>query len=83
MSPDKLEILRKKEYAIYEQEVGKANDPKLYVLLAHLYIEHLLERYIDTKLKKTDCLCGKHGLTFEKKVCLAQSFGGLNAPIIR
>ena len=79
MSLDELETLLKKEYAIYEEEVAKANDPTLRVLLTHLYIEHLLERYIDTKLKKTDGLFGKHGLTFEKKVCLAQSFGELTA----
>lgn len=79
MSHDELEILKEKDYAIYKQEVASAIEPKLYLLLAHLYIEHLLERYIGTKLKTTDGLFGQNGLAFEKKICLAQSFGGLNA----
>ena len=79
MRHDELEVLKEKDYAIYKQEVASAIEPKLHLLLAHLYIEHLLERYISTKLKTTNGLFGQNGLPFEKKVCLAQSFGGLNA----
>lgn len=79
MSHDELDILKEKDYAIYKEEVASAIEPKLHLLLAHLYIEHLLERYIGTKLETTNGLFGQNGLTFEKKVCLARSFEGLNA----
>lgn len=79
MTDDELEILKTKEFAIYKAEVQGSIESKLYLLNAHLYIEHLLERYIVTKLKMTKGLFGQNGLTFEKKICLAQSFGGLNA----
>ena len=82
MSHDELEILKTKEFAVYKKEVASTKEPKLYLLLAHLYIEHLLERYIGTKLKTTKGLIGQNGLTFEKKVCLAESFGGLNPQCI-
>lgn len=78
MTPDELEILEKKEFALYTEEVGSAIEAKLHLVLAHLYIEHLLERYISTKLKTTGGLFGQYGLTFDKKVCLAESCGGLN-----
>jgi hypothetical protein len=39
-------------------------------------MEHLLEQYISTKLKMTNRLFGQNGLTFEKKICLAESCGG-------
>ena len=79
MTPDQLNALKDKEYGIYKREVGSAIERKLRLLYAHLYIEHLLERYISTKLKTTDGLFGQRGLTFEKKICLAKSFGELSS----
>lgn len=79
MNPEKLEALKKREQAIYKQEISRGNELKLRVLHDHLYIEHLLERYISTKLRTTDGLFGQNGLTFEKKLCLAKSFQGLNS----
>jgi hypothetical protein len=77
MTPAELETIRKNEKAVFDQEVAVTEEPKLRLLLSHLYVEHLLERYIDTKVKSTIGLFGDNGLTFEKKVCLAQSLGGL------
>ena len=54
MDPNRFARLKEQEFAIYDQEVGNANDPKLSVLLSHLYVEHLLERYLNTKLKASD-----------------------------
>lgn len=78
MTQDELEILMEKEFALYKEEVGNAIEAKMHIVLAHLYMEHLLERYISTKLKTTNRLFGQNGLTFEKKICLAASCGGLN-----
>ena len=46
MTPDELEILKEQEFALYEAEVGSSIEAKLHIVLAHLYTEHLLERYI-------------------------------------
>ena len=79
MSPEQLKEIREREFAIYKQEVSAAADPKLHILLVHLYVEHLLERYLSAKLKTTTGLVGKNGLTFEKKARLVASMGGLSA----
>lgn len=79
MTTAELDAFRKNERAIFDKEVAVAAEPKLLLLLSHLYVEHLLERYIKTKMKLTFGLFGSNGLTFEKKICLAQSLGGLTA----
>lgn len=79
MTHEQREAIWKKEFAIYKSEVSSAIEPKLYILLVHLYIEHLLERFLTANLKKTDGLFGKNGLTFDKKVLLVEAMGGLNA----
>lgn len=79
MNLDEFEVLKKKEFAIYREEVISAIEAKLHLVLAHLYIEHLLERHICTKLKTTKGLFGQNGLTFDKKVSLAEACGGLDA----
>jgi hypothetical protein len=78
MDPNQFARLKEQEFAIYDQEVGNANDPKLSVLLSHLYVEHLLERYLNTKLKASDGLFNKSGLTFENKLSLVQAFGEID-----
>lgn len=69
---------RDKELAIWEKEIRKASDSIYGVLISHLYIDHLLERYIQTKFVKDAGLFGKNGLSFSKKLLLAQSFGELD-----
>lgn len=73
------EEIKKREFAIYNAEVAVATDPKLHILIVHLYVEHLLERLLATKLKSTRALFGKNGFSFEKKVLLVEALGGLNA----
>ena len=82
MDQKQYEALRESEFAIYDEEVGKANDPIMSVLLSHLFIEHLIERYLAVKLKATKGLLGKNGLTFEKKVCLMEAFGEIDNQLI-
>jgi hypothetical protein len=83
MTPNELEVLKKKETAIYTEEVSSTMETKLYALHAHLFIEHLLERYISTKLKTTEGLFGDHRLTFDKKTKLAQACGGVDPKCIK
>jgi hypothetical protein len=77
MTPAQLEETLEREFAIYKDEVAAASDPKLHILIVHLYVEHLLERYLATRLKTTKTLFGKNGLTFEKKALLVEALGGL------
>jgi hypothetical protein len=78
MTPTELEETRKVEGTLFKNEVAVTEEPKLRLLLSHLYVEHLLERFIGSKLKSINGLFGHNGLTFEKKVCLAQSIGVLS-----
>ena len=77
MTPMQLDEIRARELAIYMEEVAAAIDPKLHILIVHLYVEHLLERLLATKLKSTKVLFGKNGLGFDKKVLLVEALGGL------
>ncbi len=52
MTPKQVTSAYKQELALFMQEVSPAKDPKLFILFVHLYVEHLLERYISAKLKK-------------------------------
>ncbi len=45
---------RDKEIAIWEVAVGKASDSIYGVLISHLYIEHLLDRYLKSKLARNE-----------------------------
>ncbi|TRW90012.1 hypothetical protein [Candidatus Methylobacter oryzae] len=79
---NELKEIEDREFAIYTNEVKVAKDPKLHVLLAHLYVEHLIERYLATRLQTTKGLFGKNGLTFEKKVRLLAAFGEMDTQVI-
>jgi hypothetical protein len=73
---------RDKEISIFEREIGKASDSIYGVLIAHLYIEHLLDRYLRTKLKTAVGLFGKGGLSFSNKLKLVRGFGELDPQLI-
>jgi hypothetical protein len=77
MTPEQMLSVREKERQIFKAELPLDLDPKHYILMLHLYIEHLLERFITAKLKRTKGLLGKGGLGFEKKILLTQALGGL------
>jgi hypothetical protein len=76
MTPKEVTSPYKQELALFMQEVSPAKDPKLFILFVHLYVEHLLERYLSAKLKKAKKLFGKNGLSFEKKLLLIEAMGG-------
>lgn len=79
MTPEQLESAREREFALYAAEVRIAKEPKLHILLVHLYIEHLLERLLATHLRNSKKLFGMNGLTFEKKALLAEALGSISA----
>ena len=74
----------KEEIRIFEREIGKASDSIYGVLIAHLYlyIEHLLDRYLKTKVKTAVGLIGKDGLSFSNKLKLVKGFGELAPELI-
>ena len=78
MTPEQISASNAKELALYKQEVSAAKDPKLHILIVHLYIEHLLERYLTAQLKTTKRLFGKNGLGFEKKLLMIEAMGGFS-----
>ena len=67
----------KEEYQRYSESVEKSKDKVSRILLTHLYLENLLERYISAKIGKPDRLFGKTGLSFKQKLNLAWSFNEL------
>lgn len=71
-----------KELEVFEAEIGKSTDSVYGVLIAHLYVEHLLERYIKTKIKRDSGLFGKEGLSFSDKLKLTQAYGELQSQLV-
>lgn len=72
----------KDELAIFEAEIGKASDSIYGTLIAHLYVEHLLERYLRTRIPHEAKLFGERGLTFSTKLKLAKGFGELDQQLL-
>ena len=70
------------EMEIWAGAIGKATDSIYGVLISHLYLEHLLDRYIRAKLPKEKGLTGKDGLRFLDKLKLAKSFGEFDSQIV-
>jgi hypothetical protein len=66
------------EIAIWEEAIGKASDSIYGVLVSHLYVEHLLNRYLRAKLAKDEGLLGKNGLSFANKLKLTKSLGEID-----
>ena len=73
---------RDKEIAIWEETIGKASDSIYGVLISHLYIEHLLDRYLCAKLAKATGLLGKNGFSFSNKLRLTKSFGEIDDQLV-
>ncbi len=72
----------KSELAIFEAEIGKASDSIYGTLIAHLYVEHLLDRYLITKIPHEAKLFGERGLSFANKLKLAKGFGEINPQLL-
>jgi len=70
------------ELAIFEAEIAKASDSIYGMLIAHLYVEHLLDRYLRTRIPYEAHLFGKRGLTFATKLQLAKGFGVLGPQLL-
>lgn len=69
------------ELKIWEDAIGKATDSIYGVLISHLYMEHLLDRYLRKKLPKDGGLFGKKGLTFSNKLKLVVSLGEIDSQL--
>lgn len=63
------------ELAIFEAEICKATDSIYGTLIAHLYLEHLLNRYLKIKIPHEAKLFGERGLSFANKLKLIKGFG--------
>ena len=72
---------RDKELKVWEEAIGKASDSIYGVLISHLYLEHLLDRYLKAKLPKDAGLLGKNGLSFSNKLKLAKSLDEIDAQL--
>ena len=70
------------ELTIFETEIGKASDSIYGTLIAHLYIEHLLNRYLKTKIPNEPKLFGERGLSFANKLKLVKGFGELESQLL-
>jgi hypothetical protein len=73
--------VKSEESKRYSQSIEKSADAVSRILLTHIYIENLLERYISSKLVKTDRLFGKEGLSFIQKINLSMSFDEIDNQI--
>jgi hypothetical protein len=70
------------ELAIFEGEIGKASDSIYGTLIAHLYVEHLLDRYLRTRIPHEAKLFGERGLAFSTKLKLAKGFGEIEPQLL-
>jgi hypothetical protein len=71
-----------KEIAIFEKEIAKASDSIYGTLIAHLYVEHLLDRYLKTKVPVESELFGENGFSFRNKLKLVKGLGGFNLELL-
>ncbi len=74
--------LLNKEIAVFEAEIAKATNSVYGVLISHLYVEHLLDRYIRTKIQNDADLLGRQGLSFSNKLKLVRAFGDFDDQLI-
>lgn len=79
MSVDKL---LQSELAKFEAEIGKATDSIYGILIAHLYVEHLLNRYLKIKIPHEAKLFGERGLSFTNKLKLVKGFGEFDLQLL-
>jgi hypothetical protein len=70
------------ELAKFEAEISKATDSIYGTLIAHLYVEHLLDRYLKTKIPNEAKLFGERGLSFTNKLKLVKGFGEFESQLI-
>jgi len=73
---------RDKELAAFEKEISKASDSIYGILICHLFIDHLLDRYIIASTEKDVGFTGKNGLSFANKVKLISAISNINPQLI-
>jgi len=78
----KIKDIPKSDLAVFEAEINKASDSIYGTLIAHLYIEHLLDRYLIVKVPNEPKLFGEHGLSFANKIKLVKGLGGFNPQLL-
>lgn len=66
------------ELKVWEEAISKASDSIYGILISHLYLEYLLDRYLKVKLPKDAGLLGGSGLSFNNKLMLVKSFGEID-----
>ena len=71
-----------KEMKVWEGAISKATDSIYGALISHLYIEHLLDRYLKAKLPREAGLLGRKGLSFSTKLKLANSLGEIDSQLV-
>jgi len=76
------ETQKKTEWEYYENRCATIRDPVLFVLRAHLYSEHLLERIIASYLPEGQQLIDQKILGYFLKLSLVDSFGMIDAATI-
>ena len=77
-----IDKARDKELAIFEKEISKARDSVYGILISHLFIDHLLDRYILASTVKDVGFTGKHGLSFAQKVKLVSAMSDINPQLV-
>jgi len=70
------------ELGVFEAEIIKASDSIYGTLIAHLYAEHLIERYLKTKIPFEPKLFGENGLSFSNKLKLIRGLGDFNIELL-
>ena len=70
------------ELAVFEAQISKASDSTYGTLIAHLYVEHLLDRYLKTKIQNEPELFGENGLSFSNKLKLVKGLGNFNLELL-
>lgn len=79
---EELNALNDKTISEINEAIGDIKNPILLILQSHLYLEHLLERYIIAELPNGEHLIKTGNLTFYQIVKVAYSFGVLDEQLV-
>lgn len=77
-----IEEARDKELEVFEREISKAQDSVYGILICHLFVDHLLDRFILASTIKDVGFTGKRGLSFSNKVKLVSSISDINPQLV-
>jgi hypothetical protein len=77
-----IEEARDKELEIFEREISKAKDSVYGILICHLFVDHLLDRFILASTTKDVGFTGKRGLSFSQKVKLVSAISDINPQLV-